>query len=53
MRNMTQIFAIRSQNTGFALDRQLLAHWLASKFNMCGVTRKAEKISRPDQKKGG
>ena len=53
MSNLTQIIPMRSQNVGFALDRRVLARRLASEFNKCGAIRQAEKISRPDRKKGG
>jgi hypothetical protein len=53
MSNMTQIIPMRSQNIGFALDRRVLARWLAPELDECGATRRAEKISRSDQKKGG
>jgi len=53
MSNMTQIFPPRLQIIGFALDRRVLARWVDSELDECGTTRQAEKISRPDQKKGG
>jgi len=53
MSNLTQIIPMRSQNVGFALDRRVLARRLAYEFDECEATYPAEKISRPDQKKGG
>ena len=50
---MTQIIPKKSQNIGFALDRRVFARQLDSEIDECGNTRKAEKISRSDQKKGG
>jgi len=50
---MTQIIPTRSQDISFTLDRRILACWLASDFDICGMSGQAEKISRPDQKKGG
>lgn len=53
MSNMTLIFPARSQNIGFAVDPRALARQQASEFDEFEAARPAEKISKPDQKKGG
>jgi len=53
MSDMTRIFPMRSHNIGFALDWRVLARRLAYEFDECEATYQAEKITRPDQKKGG
>jgi hypothetical protein len=50
---MTHIFPARSQNIGFAPNVRTLARRLDSEFDGFEVARQAEKISKPDQKKGG
>jgi len=49
---MTQIIPTEP-HIGLALDQRTLVRWLVSEFNTHEVTGQAEKISRPDEKKGG
>jgi len=44
---------MKSQNIGFALERRVFIRRLAYEFDECEATYQAEKITRPDQKKGG
>jgi len=53
MSNLTQVSPTRSQNVGFVLDWRVFARRLASEFDKCWNTHKAENLIRACQKKGG
>jgi hypothetical protein len=50
---MTTSFPTSSQILGFTLSQRVFARWLDSIFDGDEAVRPAEKISEPDQKKGG
>jgi len=50
---MTTSFPTSSQFIGFTLSQRVFARWLDSVFDGNETARRAEKISNPNQKKGG
>jgi len=50
---MTTSFPTSSKHIGFTLSQRVFARWLDSVFDGDEAERQAEKISGPNQKKGG